>query len=81
MERVQGQALLRGPEPEHGEHDPRSPVEALLRAAGAATGAGVVTLTTDGTPARLPYPQLLAQARRLLGGLRERGLRAGDVVV
>ncbi|MDH6193037.1 acyl-CoA synthetase (AMP-forming)/AMP-acid ligase II [Streptomyces sp. CZ24] len=81
MERVQGQALLRGPEPAYGEHDPHSPVDALLRAAGAATGAGVVTLTTDGTPAGLPYPHLLAQARRLLGGLRERGLRAGDVVV
>ncbi|MEU3391596.1 non-ribosomal peptide synthetase/type I polyketide synthase [Streptomyces albidoflavus] len=81
MERVQGEALLRGPEPEFSEHDPRSPVDALLRAARAATGASVVTLATDGTPASLPYPQLLSQARRLLTGLRERGLRAGDVVV
>ncbi|MGW2264684.1 amino acid adenylation domain-containing protein [Streptomyces koyangensis] len=81
MEQVQGQALLRGPEPEYTEDDPRSPVDALTRAAGAATGAGVVVLATDGTPTSLPYPQLLSRARRILTGLRERGLRAGDVVV
>ncbi|MFD3844012.1 AMP-binding protein, partial [Streptomyces sp. NPDC058642] len=81
MERVRGQALCRGPEPEHTEDDPRSTVQALLRAAGSGSDAGVVTIAPDGSATTLPYPELLARARRLLTGLRERGLRTGDVLV
>ncbi|MGA5203688.1 amino acid adenylation domain-containing protein [Streptomyces variegatus] len=81
MERVRGQAVCRGPEPEHTEDDPRSAVRALLRAADAASGAAVVTISPDGSATALSYPDLLARARRLLTGLREQGLRAGDVLV
>ncbi|AXG77699.1 non-ribosomal peptide synthetase/type I polyketide synthase [Streptomyces paludis] len=80
MERVQGQAVCRGPEPEYGQDHPGSAVQALLRAAEAAVGA-VVTVAPDGSTTTLPYPELLSRARRLLAGLRERGLRAGDTVV
>ncbi|MFF7721622.1 amino acid adenylation domain-containing protein [Streptomyces luteogriseus] len=81
MERVQGQALCRGPEPEYTDDDPRTAVDALLRAADADSGAGVVAIAPDGTPIGLPYRELLSRARRLLTGLRGRGLRAGDTVV
>ncbi|MEU2764500.1 amino acid adenylation domain-containing protein [Streptomyces sp. NPDC007094] len=81
MERVQGQALCRGPEPDRGEDDPRDAVDALLRAARSVAGGAVVTVATDGTATAQPYPDLLDRARRLLTGLRERGLHAGDAVV
>ncbi|MFJ5104713.1 amino acid adenylation domain-containing protein [Streptomyces sp. NPDC088554] len=81
MEHVRGQTLCRGPEPEHTEDDPRSAVQALLRAAGSGSDAAVVTIAPDGSATELPYPELLARARRMLTGLRERGLRAGDVLV
>ncbi|CAL9560713.1 D-alanine--D-alanyl carrier protein ligase [Streptomyces sp. enrichment culture] len=81
MERVQGQALCRGPEPEYTEGDPRDAVDALLRAAEADSGAGVVAVAPDGSTTGLPYRELLLGARRMLTGLRERGVRAGDTVV
>ncbi|WP_328871177.1 amino acid adenylation domain-containing protein [Streptomyces sp. NBC_00287] len=81
MERVRGTAVCRGPEPERDASDPRDAVEALLRAAEQAADAGVVALGTDGSADRLAYPELLLRARRLLGGLRERGVGRGDVVV
>ena len=81
MEGVRGQALCRGPEPEYTLDDPRSAVQALLRAAGSGSDAAVVTIAPDGSATELPYPELLTRARRLLTGLRERGLRAGDVLV
>ncbi|WP_217211434.1 non-ribosomal peptide synthetase/type I polyketide synthase [Streptomyces sp. AC550_RSS872] len=81
MERVQGPALCRGPEPEYTEDDPRTAVDALLRAAAADSGAGVVAVAPDGATTSLPYRELLSRARRLLAGLRERGLRAGDTVL
>ncbi|GHH43756.1 non-ribosomal peptide synthetase/type I polyketide synthase [Streptomyces candidus] len=81
MERVRGQALCRGPEPEHTEGDPRNALDALRRAAHSASGAGVVTVAPDGSTTSLPYPALLSQARRTLTGLREHGVRAGDTVV
>ncbi|AQS67100.1 hybrid non-ribosomal peptide synthetase/type I polyketide synthase [Streptomyces pactum] len=81
MDRVQGQALCRGPEPEYTEDDPRTAVEALLRAAAVDSGAGVVTVAPDGATVSMPYRELLSRARRLLAGLRERGLRAGDPVL
>ncbi|WP_433544344.1 amino acid adenylation domain-containing protein (plasmid) [Streptomyces sp. CA-294286] len=81
MERVRGQALCRGLEPEHTEGDPRNAVDALRRAAHSATGAGVVTVAPDGSTTTLSYPDLLSRARRTLTGLREHGLRTGDTVV
>ncbi|MFB8142262.1 amino acid adenylation domain-containing protein [Streptomyces parvus] len=81
MERVRGQALCRGPEPEHTDGDPRNAVDALLRAAHSATGATVVTVAPDGSTTARSYPELLLQARRMLTGLREHGLCTGDTVV
>ncbi|MFE0174030.1 non-ribosomal peptide synthetase, partial [Streptomyces sp. NPDC059002] len=81
MARVRGQALCRGPEPELGGDDPRDAVRALLGAAAADGGAGVVTVGPEGRAATLTYPQLLDRARRFLTGLRARGVRPGDTVV
>ncbi|MFF3345364.1 amino acid adenylation domain-containing protein [Streptomyces sp. NPDC002779] len=81
MERVRGTAVCRGPEPERDASDPPNAVEALLRAAESATDAGVVAVGADGSATRLSHPELLLRALRLLGGLRERGVGRGDVVV
>ncbi|ORT55624.1 hybrid non-ribosomal peptide synthetase/type I polyketide synthase [Streptomyces sp. CB03238] len=81
MERVRGQALCRGPEPDYTEADPRNAVEALRRAADSTTGAAVVTVAPDGSTISRTYHELLSQAGRMLTGLREHGLRAGDAVV
>ncbi|MEV6527879.1 MupA/Atu3671 family FMN-dependent luciferase-like monooxygenase [Longispora sp. NPDC051575] len=66
----------------HGPEIPADPtrpatlVEALLAAAETAPGAGV--LVTGPREEYLSYPDLLARARRLLGGLRAHGVRPGD---
>ncbi|MEU5028003.1 non-ribosomal peptide synthetase/type I polyketide synthase [Streptomyces milbemycinicus] len=81
MERVWGQSLCQGPEPDRTEDDPRDAVQALLMAADSALGGAVVTVAADGSTTTLPYPELLLRARRSLTGLREHGLRPGDAVV
>ncbi|MFF1297266.1 MULTISPECIES: beta-ketoacyl synthase N-terminal-like domain-containing protein [unclassified Streptomyces] len=81
MDRVQGQAFCRGPEPDRTKGDPRDAVEALLRAARSAAGGAVVTVAADGTTTAQSYPELLDRARRSLTGMRQHGLRAGDTVV
>ncbi|MET7368711.1 beta-ketoacyl synthase N-terminal-like domain-containing protein, partial [Streptomyces sp. NPDC005566] len=81
MARVGGQALCRGPEPELTAKDPRDAVDALLRAAAAADGAGVVTVGPQDSAATLAYPQLLDLARRYVTGLHAHGVRPGDTVV
>ncbi|MEV4331745.1 amino acid adenylation domain-containing protein [Streptomyces sp. NPDC049597] len=81
MERGRGQAIRRGPEPEFTDDDPKDAVQALLRAADSAAGAGVVTVGPDGATTRQTYPELLSRARRLLTGLRGNGLRPGDALV
>ncbi|MCM1975114.1 non-ribosomal peptide synthetase/type I polyketide synthase [Streptomyces sp. G1] len=81
MERVRGTAVCRGPEPEYDDRDPRDAVAALLRAAREDTGAGVVCVGEDGASTRIRYPELLLRARRVLGGLRERGVGRGERVV
>ncbi|WP_051817144.1 non-ribosomal peptide synthetase [Kitasatospora sp. NRRL B-11411] len=55
--------------------------EALLRATGAGPQAEVVHVREDGSQVRVGYAQMLAQATRVLGGLRGRGLRPGDAVI
>ncbi|WP_039932372.1 hybrid non-ribosomal peptide synthetase/type I polyketide synthase [Streptomyces viridochromogenes] len=81
MERLRGQAICRGPEPERTEGDPLDAVRALLGAARSAPGGAVVTVAADGTTSSRSYPELLDAARRMLTGLRAHGLRRGDAVV
>ncbi|MCT9145381.1 beta-ketoacyl synthase N-terminal-like domain-containing protein, partial [Streptomyces violarus] len=81
MERLRGQAVCQGPEPERAEDDPVDAVRALLSAARSASGGAVVTVAADGTTTSRSYPELLDAARRMLTGLRAHGLRRGDTVV
>lgn len=91
MEHLPGQTLCQGPEPERTHDDPVDAVDALLRAArsagstaaspGGGTGVGVVTVAADGGGVSRSYGELLDDARRLLTGLRARGLRPGEPVV
>ncbi|GGW82893.1 non-ribosomal peptide synthetase/type I polyketide synthase [Streptomyces lomondensis] len=81
MERLRGQAVCRGPEPERTQDDPVDAVQALLGAARSAPGGAVVTVAGDGTTASRSYPELLDAARRMLTGLRGQGMRRGDPVV
>ncbi|WP_405096867.1 amino acid adenylation domain-containing protein [Micromonospora sp. NBC_01412] len=60
--------------------DPATLPEALLRAAERWPQRGVRVVEADGTRL-LSYPELLAAARRTLGGLRAAGLSPGDPVV
>ncbi|MFK8909869.1 SDR family oxidoreductase, partial [Streptomyces sp. YS-3] len=55
--------------------------EALRRAAGGGPHAEVVHVRADGTETRRSYASLIEEASRVLGGLRELGLRPGDQVI
>ncbi|WP_219910906.1 non-ribosomal peptide synthetase/type I polyketide synthase [Saccharothrix carnea] len=70
-----------GPELEPAEDDPGSVVTALTRAARTRPDAGVVIVGADGEADLLTYPRLLDRARRILGGLRARGVGPGDPVL
>ena len=62
---------------------PRMPsnlAEALVRAA-QHPELGVVHVAADMSEIRVSYADLFDQARRILGGLRTRGVRSGDVVL
>ncbi|MFD4669611.1 MupA/Atu3671 family FMN-dependent luciferase-like monooxygenase [Lentzea sp. NPDC058450] len=70
-----------GPALDLDEDDPRDVVSALLRAARLHPEAGVVAVGADGLGGLITYPRLLDRARRLLTGLRSRGVRRGDHVL
>ncbi|PKV83800.1 non-ribosomal peptide synthetase [Streptomyces sp. TLI_146] len=55
--------------------------EALRRAAEGGPHAEVVHVRADGTETRRSYASLIEEASRVLGGLRELGLRPGDQVI
>ncbi|MEU4347672.1 amino acid adenylation domain-containing protein [Streptomyces sp. NPDC023838] len=55
--------------------------EALRRAAEGGPHAEVVHVRADGTETRRGYASLIEEASRVLGGLRELGLRPGDQVI
>src|SRR5450830_529650 len=59
---------------------PANLVAALERAA-QCPELGIVHVAADMSEIRISYAELLDQARRLLGGLRSRGVRSGDVVL
>ncbi|ONI89581.1 non-ribosomal peptide synthetase [Actinosynnema sp. ALI-1.44] len=71
---------LSGPDLILTEDDPRDVVGALRRAAESHPDAGVMVVA-DGVRRLITYPQLLAQACRILTGLRAHGVRQGDHVV
>ncbi|MET9604176.1 amino acid adenylation domain-containing protein [Streptomyces sp. NPDC006512] len=55
--------------------------EALVRAAGRGPHAEIVHVRADGTETRRSYTSVIAEASRVLGGLRALGIRPGDTVV
>ncbi len=66
-----------GPLPEEAGR-PRVLGEILRRAANDYPGAGVTYVLENNREISQSYPELLEEARRILGGLREAGVRAGD---
>lgn len=56
-------------------------VETLTRAAESRGEQGLIYVEADGSERRQSYPDLLAAAERLLGGLRAQGLAPGDRVI
>ncbi|QMU75420.1 LLM class flavin-dependent oxidoreductase [Streptacidiphilus sp. PB12-B1b] len=74
-------ALSQGAEIHLTGDDPADAVTALLTTAVRAPDAGVVTVSADGQPSTLTYPELLERARRLLSGLRAQGAAPGDHIV
>lgn len=55
--------------------------EAFLQATRARSDSGIVHVGADGREERLSYAELLATAERVLGGLREAGMKRGDKLV
>ncbi|MFJ6135517.1 amino acid adenylation domain-containing protein [Kitasatospora sp. NPDC092286] len=70
-------ALSEGPPP---PPLPFPHLAAALRAAAEGTGE-IVHLRADGTHRRQSYAELAAEAARILGGLRARGVRPGETVI
>jgi acyl-CoA synthetase (AMP-forming)/AMP-acid ligase II len=62
------------------ERDPRTVTEALLSSPELGPDAGVRVISRDGE-VFTPYVHLLERARRVLGGLRARGLRPGAYAI
>ncbi|SNY24502.1 SDR family NAD(P)-dependent oxidoreductase [Paractinoplanes atraurantiacus] len=61
--------------------DPATLGDSLRSAAATAPGKGFVYLAADDTEDRQTYPRLLADAGRVLAGLRAAGVRAGDTLI
>lgn len=70
-----------GPELDIPADYPRCPSQALCRAAERFPDSGTVAVAAPGNAEFVSYPTLLDRSRRLLAGLRQRGLTAGDHVV
>lgn len=81
MTRTLRLAHCTGPELELTDEDPRDAASALLHAAATRPDAGVVVVGEDGAGSLITYPDLLSRARRVLTGLRARGVRQGEHVV
>ena len=74
-------SLVHGPAVRPAAGAARTLQQALLSAADGAGDRGTTYLLADGTADRQSYAQLLADARRALGGLLRAGLPAGDPVL
>ncbi|WP_217625805.1 SDR family NAD(P)-dependent oxidoreductase [Streptomyces lunaelactis] len=70
-----------GGEPHIPAGAPTTLQEALRQAAELAQGKGTVYLRRDSEPDLQTYPELLAEAERVLAGLRAAGLEPGDAVL
>ncbi|MEU5210190.1 SDR family NAD(P)-dependent oxidoreductase [Streptomyces sp. NPDC020742] len=73
-------AVTHGPEPEILPSDPETVTEAILQSPTRFPELGVRAVSWQGD-VRGTYPELLADARRVLGGLRRRGLAAGSPAI
>ncbi|HXO39971.1 MAG TPA: AMP-binding protein, partial [Thermoanaerobaculia bacterium] len=86
-EAVAGESRARPPAYAHGGDltlppgAPRTLGEALVRVAAAWPERGITVIGDAEQPLDLSYPELLARARSILGGLRARGLRPRDRVI
>lgn len=60
---------------------PTTLTEALLRTAARYPHKGVLYVRGDGSEIRQTYPELLGQARKILAGLTDKGLKPGDRVI
>ncbi|MEL7069325.1 MAG: thioester reductase domain-containing protein [Cyanobacteria bacterium J06581_3] len=60
---------------------PQTLTEALLRTAKAYPTRGIQYIEADGSQRKQSYEDLLTQAQRILSGLRQAGLKAGDRVI
>jgi acyl-CoA synthetase (AMP-forming)/AMP-acid ligase II/NAD(P)-dependent dehydrogenase (short-subunit alcohol dehydrogenase family)/acyl carrier protein len=74
-------AISHGGDLREPEKVPRSLSETLKRAAERAPHRGIVYINNDGSEDFQPYPRLLADAERMLRGLRRLGLAPGDMVI
>jgi acyl-CoA synthetase (AMP-forming)/AMP-acid ligase II/NADP-dependent 3-hydroxy acid dehydrogenase YdfG/acyl carrier protein len=74
-------ALAHGGDLHFEEGAPATLPEVLRRAAAEVPGRGVFHVLPDGSEVATTYPGLLAEAERVLGGLRRLGLAAGDKVI
>ncbi|MFG2825496.1 amino acid adenylation domain-containing protein [Kitasatospora sp. NPDC048365] len=75
------QAICHGPAVRREQDEPPTLAAVLTRAAERWPDRATVVVGADGTAAPLPYPELLARARTVLGALRREGLRPGDTLV
>ncbi|MFI9331436.1 amino acid adenylation domain-containing protein [Kitasatospora sp. NPDC052868] len=74
-------AICHGPDVLRAADEPATLAAVLARAAADRPDRGVVVVDAAGRATRMPYPDLLAQARTVLAGLRRGGCRPGDVLV
>ncbi|MGD2085134.1 MAG: amino acid adenylation domain-containing protein [Candidatus Aminicenantes bacterium] len=74
-------ALVHGGEFKEEEHDPKTLVEILERAAAQHGHNGITYIQPDGTGYFQSYPDLLARAEGILTGLKNQGLEPGDKVI
>lgn len=74
-------ATVQGPRPSVPEGAARTISEALQLAARHAPDHGTTYVRQDGSTDRQTYAELLDEALRLLGGLRNEGVRPGDAVL
>ncbi|WP_121612455.1 non-ribosomal peptide synthetase [Mesobacillus foraminis] len=74
-------AIIRGGEQAAGGDEPTTLVEVIERAAQNHRNHGVFFIDTEGTKSFLAYPELLTEAKSVLSGLVDHGVRPKDKVV